>query len=353
MTMTERSLIDAASRLRRTGEPYLVASVISPDNPGARLLLTRFRWVTGTTSGGCLDGDLSRKAWWRTRDGAALVLTYDADCGEEEAELRAAFGLDGTSDVDVLIERAGIPGRIDALEVAERCLRDQRRGAVATVVRAVPSSAARVGARLALVAGGAVEEEADRLPAELLERVTAALHAAIETGRPALVSHDTIDVVVEAVVPPPRLFVFGTGHDAVPLVSFAKTLGWDVIVCACEPRHATRDRFALADEVCVVATPADAAARIAAADRAVAVVLCHERDRHQATIADLVATPVRYIGTTVAPDDVADPRIHTVPAAGPSELALALVADIHATLRAPTRHPRPIGRPSQQLAAVS
>jgi len=152
--MTERSIIDAASRLRRTGEPYLVASVISPHNPGARLLLTRFRWVTSTSSGGCLDGDLSRKAWWRTRDGAALTLTYDADCCEEEAELRAAFGLDGTYSVDVLIERAGLPGRIDALEVAERCLRDQRRGAVATVVRAVPSSAARVGARLALVAGG-------------------------------------------------------------------------------------------------------------------------------------------------------------------------------------------------------
>jgi len=351
--MTERSIIDAASRLRRTGEPYLVASVIAADNPGARLLLTRFRWVTGTTTGGCLDGDLSRKAWWRTRDGSALVLTYDADSSEEEAELRAAFGLDGTSDVDVLIERAGMPGRIDALQVAERCLRDQRRGAVATVVRAVPSSAARVGARIALVAGGALEEEAERLPAELRERVEAALHAAIETGRPALISHGAVDVVVEAVVPPPRLFVFGTGHDAVPLVTFAKHLGWDVIVCACEPRHATRDRFALADEVCVVAAPADATSRIVAADRAVAVVLCHDRDRQHATIEGLLATPVRYIGTTVAPDGLADPRIHTVAAAGPSELALAVLADIHATLRAPTSHPRPVGRPSQQLAAVS
>lgn len=349
--MTERSIIDAAARLRRTGEPYLVASVVCPDHPGARLLLTRFRWVTGTTTGGCLDGELSRKAWWRTRDGAALVVSYDADCSEED-ELRAAFGLDGTCRVDVLIERAGIHGRIDALEVAERCLRDQRRGAVATIVRA-PTTDARVGARIALVAGGALEEEADRLPDELRARIAAALHATIETGRPALVGHGAVDVVIEAIVPPPRLFVFGTGHDAVPLVAFAKGLGWDVIVCAGEPRHATRDRFALADEVCVVASPADATARIAAADRPVAVVLCHDRDRQHATIQSLLATPVRYIGTTVAPDQLADPRIRPVAAGGPSELALALVADIHATLRAPASRPHPVGRPSQQLVAVS
>ena len=351
--MTERSIIEAAGRLRRTGEPYLVASVVCADNPGARMLLTRFRWVAGAASGGCLDGDLSRRAWWRTRDGSALVLSYEPGAAEEEHELRAAFGLDGACGVDVLIERAGIPGRIDALEVAERCQREQRRGAVATIVRAT-TPGIRVGARVALLAGAAaVEEEADRLAPELRDELAADMRAAIESGRPALHTRGAVDVLVEAIIPPPRLFLFGTGHDTVPIASLAKVVGWDVVVCAHEQRHATRDRFALADDVIVVECPDDVAPRIAESERAVAVVAHHDRERDAACIASLLPTAVRYIGTLGPVEGIPDPRIHAAAGASPAERALALIADIQAALNGPASRKRAFERPSQQLAAVS
>src|SRR4051812_46215508 len=79
----ERSLIEAAARLRRNGESHLVATVVRTQGsayrgPGARMLLTQFRWITGTVSGGCLEGDIASKGWWRTRDGEPVVVTYDS-----------------------------------------------------------------------------------------------------------------------------------------------------------------------------------------------------------------------------------------------------------------------------------
>src|SRR5690606_33504657 len=99
--MTERSIVEAAARLRRHGEPYLVATVVATHGqslcpPGARMLLTRFRWVAGSVCGGVLEGDLSNTAWQRTREAPVLV-RYDAASSVvvEDEDIRSVFGLGG------------------------------------------------------------------------------------------------------------------------------------------------------------------------------------------------------------------------------------------------------------------
>ena len=45
--------------MRRQGEPYVVATVVRSRRPGARLLLTPFRWLAGGVSGGVkVDGKI-------------------------------------------------------------------------------------------------------------------------------------------------------------------------------------------------------------------------------------------------------------------------------------------------------
>src|SRR4051794_32236156 len=83
----EPSIIDAAARLRRNGESHLVATVVRVSGsvyrrPGSRLLLTQFRWITGSASGGCFDGDIASKGWFRTRDGEPVIVTYDSHLPE-------------------------------------------------------------------------------------------------------------------------------------------------------------------------------------------------------------------------------------------------------------------------------
>jgi len=346
--MTERSIVEAAARLRRQREPYLVATVVNVRGsayrrPGARMLLTQFRWIAGSVSGGCLEGDISHKGWWRTQHGEPVVVTYDSRLPDapDDDDVRAAFGLGCDGIVEVMLERAGAPGRVDPLELAHQARVAQRRAAIFTVFRG-----GQVGARLALIAGGEPFGELCDEPEMIRDA-----RAAIETGESRVRTYGDVEAFVEAIVPPHRVFVFGTGHDAVPFVQLARTIGWDVVVCAPKPRVATRERFVIADEV-IAGMPGELAARVDACDRAVAVVMGHDYELDRRHVGMLLATRARYIGVLgprartarmlgelgLATDD---PRIHApiglaLGAETPQEIALATVAEIQAVLRCAT-----------------
>lgn len=355
--MTERSIVEAASRLRRHGEPYLVATVVSVHGsayrrPGARMILTRFRWVAGTVSGGSLEGDISNQAWWRTRDGQPLLLTYGPDHEQsEDDDIRSAFGLGCDGVVEVLLERVGTPGRIDALELANRCFKAQRRGAVATIFRS-DNPAIRIGGRLGLVDGSEVEVESE-VAASLDEHVRSLLEADLRAaiasggslGRSYATASGTIEAFVEAVLPPMRLFLCGTGHDAVPVAQLARTLGWDVCVYASQPRFSTRERFSMATEV--VTDADELRTRIAQSERAVGIVMTHDPARDREQLAMLLATDLDVIGILGPPARAQrlatelglaamDPRIRavglTLGAETPQEIAMAMIGELQAAL---------------------
>jgi xanthine/CO dehydrogenase XdhC/CoxF family maturation factor len=354
--MTERSIVEAAARLRRQREPYLIATVVAVRGsayrrPGARMLLTQFRWIAGSVSGGCLEGDISNKGWWRTRGGEPVVVTYDSRIPEsaDDDDVRAAFGLGCDGVVEVLLERAGAAGAIDPLELAHECIRTQRRAAIATVFRG--TAIAPIGQRLVLRAGTESCSHAIA-DSELRAQLVADARAAIENGESRSHRYETADgpveAFVESIVPPPRLFLFGTGHDAIPVVQLARLLGWETFVITPKPRVTTRERFVQADEV-VVAPPADLAERIDTSDRAVAIVMGHHYELDREHVGLLAGTQVRYIGvlgprartTRMLAElclSVDDPRIHAplgldVGAETPQEIALAAVSEIQATLR--------------------
>ena len=347
------------------------------------MLLTQFRWITGCVSGGCLEGDIAKKGWWRTQGGEPVVVTYDSSLPEnaDDDDIRSAFGLGCDGVVEVMLERAGAPGRIDPLEFASACTQAQRRGALVTVIHSrVPTI--KLGTRVAVQVDG--DPIADDIADDVLRT------AMIADGRAALASGESchrtyssargsVDVFVEAILPPPRLFVFGTGHDAVPVVQAAKQLGWDVAVCAEQVRVTTRQRFSGADEV-LVGSPAELAARVDECDRAVAIVMAHSYATDRANLGMLLATNARYIGvlgprtrTTRMLDELgasahADSRLHApigleIGAETPQEIALAILSEVQSVLRrVPARslrdlagpiHERPMPRIAQEIDAVT
>jgi xanthine/CO dehydrogenase XdhC/CoxF family maturation factor len=349
--MTERAIIDQATRLRRQREPHLVAMIVRAEGRrgGARMLLTQFRWITSGSSGVSLEANLANTGWERTQHGEPFLLKCDAPDGD----LCSAFGLDGEGEIEVLVERAGVPGRIDPLVIAERCLRSQRRGAVVTVI-----AGGKLGARVALVAGE--DPVSDSLEPALAGAMLDDARSALETGFSGLRRYGDVEAYVEAILPPPRLFIFGIGHDAVPIVQLAHAIGWEVAVCAHEPRHATRSRFSTADEV-LIGTAADLAARVDECDRAVALVMSHRHDLDRDNLAALLRTRARYIGVPGTrtrtlkmlneSGSVEDPRLHApvgldLGAHTAHEHALAIIAEIQAVLR-----DAPVILPSTRQAA--
>ena len=371
--MTDRSIVEAAARLRRHGDPHLIATVVGVEGsayrrPGARMLLTQFRWLAGSVSGGCLEGDISNQAWWQTRDGSPVLLTFDSGAHPAgvigDDDLRSVFGLACDGVVEVLLERGSVPGRVDVLEFSAECLRSQQRGAVITVFRSA-SAHVKIGARLALRGGSEpIGESVDPI---LREAMLNDARSAIESGQSfnRLYSTDsgTVEAFVEAILPPPRLFVFGTGHDAVPIVELGRALGWDVSICAGQPtvsaphteaqlstRVSTRQRFNRADEV-LIGEPSEIAARIDECDRAVAIVMGHNDDHDRNHLGMLLSTRAQYIGV-LGPrsrtarilaeldrgEPVDDPRIHApagleLGAETPEEVSLAIIAEIQSVLR--------------------
>jgi xanthine/CO dehydrogenase XdhC/CoxF family maturation factor len=346
-----RFILQTAARLRASAEPFLVATVMrvrgsSYRRPGARMLLTQDRWVAGSVSGGCLEGDVIKKGWWHTRQGQPVLLTYDSTAQDE---VRWGFGLGCDGVIDVLLERADSPGRLDPLAFLASCQKEQQRGVLATVfaseVPGVP-----IGARLSL-RGTTVE--ADELLPELRERMLSDARLVREAGESSVrtYAHDggAVTVLLEAVLPPARLFVLGAGHDAVAVVQIAHTLGWEVVVWEPHGRFATRERFALADEI-LFSPPAQLGARINCSERALALVMGHNYEQDRDALQLLLGTRALYIGM-LGPQRrtarmlgelgggpaLADARIHApvglaLGAESPQEIALSIIAEIQSVL---------------------
>lgn len=345
-------LLDAAARLRQDGEAFLIATVVrvsgsSYRRPGARMLLTEDRWVAGSVSGGCLEGDVLKKGWWRTREGGPALCTYDSTSRDE---IRWGFGLGCDGVVDVLLERADRAGQVDPLAFLEQCRRTQTRGALVTIFRS-EAKKAPAGTRLALYADGRIE--ADEMAAPLRDALSKDARIAIETGESTAHSYPigegSIDALVEAVLPPTRLFVFGAGHDAVAVVQIAHTLGWETHICEPHARWVTRERFAMADHVHFV-PPQESAALIEGSECPTAVVMGHNYEQDRDYLAMLLGTRARYIGALGPRRRTArmlgeigkisaldDSRLHApiglaIGAETPQEIALAVLAEVKSVL---------------------
>lgn len=345
--MSVRALLDAAAALRRSGEDYLIATVVGVRGsayrrPGARMIVTRERWLAGSVSGGCLEGDIMHRGFWRLDGTGPQIITYDStrddDDGDDDLRTGLALGCNGV--VEILLERGGTTD-LDPLLVVDLAVTGQQRAVLATVLR---SPRIPTGARLAIVGDGPVEGALPDL--EIHAAIAARLRATVEGGRTHTFTTGTTDVLVEVITPPPRLFVIGGGHDAVPLVTQARAVGWDVLVSLPHARPVARERFPCASGF-VFGEMSQLTSAINASHRAAAVVMNHQYERDREALAALVASRAAYIGMLGPRHRTArilaelglaeDPRLHApvglaVGAETPEEIALAIVAEVQTVL---------------------
>ncbi len=72
-----RRILDLAKRAAAAKEEICLATVVAVEGsayrrPGARMLLTSSGQRAGTVSGGCLEAEIAKKAWWLTERGPTL-----------------------------------------------------------------------------------------------------------------------------------------------------------------------------------------------------------------------------------------------------------------------------------------
>jgi xanthine dehydrogenase accessory factor len=215
--------------------------------PGARMLIVPDGRQIGCVSGGCLEGEIVKRAWWFTSSEAPVVRTYDTT-SDDDAVWEFGLGCNGV--VHVLLERVNTTAASQMLRFLETHRSSHRTCIVVTVVRASESADVRTGDRW-LVDEVSVERTMmndSRWDTDILAHAAAVM----AEKKSRLVHLGAIDVFVEWVGPPISLVVFGAGHDAIPLVTIAAELGCRVTVADGRPAYAKAERFPRADRVIVM-----------------------------------------------------------------------------------------------------
>ena len=340
--------LDAILRAcERDGGPRVLATVVAVSGssyrkPGARMLMGEDGWLAGGVSGGCLETDLVRKAFFWTGGGPRLQ-RYDStgDSAEDEGGLTFALGCNGV--VDVLLERWE-DGPKDALAFAAEARRMGLRAVVATVYRG-PASA--VGARLLVREDGL---ESGALSGALRDAVREAAREALAAGRTWSGPCGGAEVLVEVVDPPHPLVLFGAGFDVAPVVKQAVGLGWHVTVVADRPVDSLRRRFPQAHAV-VAARARDAATSLSLSPRTLAVLMTHSLPQDRELLEGLLPLPLRYLGVlgprarterivselAAAPTPPQLEKLHApvgldLGAEGAEEIALSVMAELQAVV---------------------
>ncbi len=294
---TVPGIVESIGAAFARGEDVVLATVVKVEHsayrrPGARMLVCADGQHAGTVSGGCLEAEIVRKAWWLTSGGAPVVCRYDTSAG---AEAEWTFGLGCNGAVHILLEhiRPQSPQWTWLQDIALQ----RQPGACAVVIGRTGVSYLDVGQRLFVAPDGTRSGRLD--DSALQERVFADLATVLAEGGSRVCCYHAnggeAEFFLEVLAPPPHLVIFGAGHDAVPLVHIAAELGWMITVADARSHFARPARFARADQVSILDLDEVIASSGMTRD-SVAVIMTHSYEQDQRILAQLLEVPPRYLG---------------------------------------------------------
>lgn len=227
------------------GEDYVLATVVEVEGsgyrkPGARMLVAADGRREGTISGGCLEGEVGRKAFWNTRNGPVL-LRYSTS--SEDGEIPFGMGCGGA--VQLLLERRATSSA--HLERLAASFAERRPMAIATIL-----DSAKIDRRIFW--DGDASEGAEKVAESGLHEFA---RTAFEEKRSfsdsaQMEGGEVVPLRAEYIAARPGLFIFGAGDDVLPVVVQAGELGWYTAVVDGRSHLATRARFPNADDVVVL-----------------------------------------------------------------------------------------------------
>jgi xanthine/CO dehydrogenase XdhC/CoxF family maturation factor len=292
------SVVQNARRLRASGEPFLLATLVrvtgsSYRRAGARLLLAEAGPLHGSVSAGCLEEELHRRGSFHTATSPVVLVTYDSRSDEAEGGFGEGFGCNGV--LDILLERSDAPALVESLDWIATSLEAEEITGLATVFRSTTRSVA-VGTRVWAARG-----QLHSTPhSEVAERTLGPLtFATLERGSHESLTLDCaggeLDVLFETLRPPPHLFLCGDRADAVPVAELARLLGWKTTIWSSHARPSARERFSGLAEF-RTGSEKELVEYVGRAARPLAVLMTHDYDADQRLLEALLPSRAIYIG---------------------------------------------------------
>lgn len=269
--------------LSDSGQDYVLATVVQIDGsgyrkPGARMIVAADGRRAGAISGGCLEADVARKAFWHTESGPTLRF-YSTN--PEDGDVPYGMGCGGV--IHVFLERSATANFAVAQIARYFNLREPH--AIATLLEG-----GLIGQR-AYWSADASQNASNSGLADLAHQGFLGHHSFCTEMK---TNSRSAKVFVEWLPARTGLFVFGAGDDAVPLVKLAQQMGWFVTVLDGRAHLATRARFPEAHEMHVLTPEALSGLLIRPGDAA--VLMTHSLEQDTRALRFVLDQDLAYIG---------------------------------------------------------
>jgi len=294
-----REIVKAYDAAVQQGKKTALAAVVHLDGssyrrPGARMLVNDEGELTGAISGGCLAGDALRKAMFALSQQQSKLVTYDTS-DEDDMTIGIQLGCAGV--IQVLFEPINPNQTANPIQLLRKALAIRQHAVLVTLFDLSDKKNFQPGTCMLLESDGHLSgsQPFPALQEELVQEMNLVLQSGKSVFRQFTGEGWSITAFLEYLQPPVSLVVVGAGNDAIPMMQFADTLGWDVRVVDGRNTHARPERFASACQV-LVSKPEQVLEQLPMDERTVFVMMTHNYNYDLAMLRALLPTRTPYIG---------------------------------------------------------
>ena len=281
-----RDILPDLDNWQREDDPIALATVIqtwgsSPRRAGAKMALTPDGKITGSVSGGCVEGAVFEAGVEVLRSNRPQLLHFGV-ADETAWDVGLACG----GSIDIFVK----PLDVDFLRALRSVLMEEKPAVSVTVVRGPDEF---VGREILVHEDGSLTGKLSGGWDELAIEIAGEALAAGEPRRTML--SDDVEVFVEVFLPPPALIAVGGVHITVALVALAKTLGYRTVVV--DPRRAfgSEERFPDVDQL-IQAWPQEAFEQIPITRSTAIAMLTHDPKLDDPALKIALSSPAFYVG---------------------------------------------------------
>lgn len=235
-----RDILEKITQWAERGEAVALATVIqtwgsSPRPVGADMAISGSGEITGSVSGGCVEGAVVEAALDVLESGHPRLLHFGVT---DQTAWRVGLSCGGEIEVFVRPLKAAL------LALWQKAVRENLPSALATVIHGPQDL---LGGELAILEGG----DAHGSLSEDIEAETIALtRAALAGGTPKRVQLEPdVELFINVELPSPTLVIVGGSHIAIPLITLAETLNYHTILIDPRRNFGNPNRFPHVDRL--------------------------------------------------------------------------------------------------------
>lgn len=340
-----KSLLDKIRTLSGNGEELALATIVKVEGSaylreGAKMIFTRSGQSYGMLSAGCLEDDLLLKLEEVFASGEPQIYTYNTN-SNDDLLWGTGSGCNGTIDIFVELvswnEQSMQANKPSLSLLADLIYQQRHTVAVAKCISGkIPSAIVLFDTD----SGQLYDGLNGCAPIKEIEKAVADFLLSGDSFHIMELPEWNATFFIELYMPEDRLFVFGAGADAVPLIEMAGRLGFRITLIDPRSSRCNSELFPSAEDY-VVAHPEEAFRKIDIGDKDYVLVMTHNFLRDQEIASELLTIKPYYVGilgprrrtlqlltTDSLPEFIHSPMGLSIGAKGPEEISVSIMAEM-------------------------